>query len=58
MEKIINAKEREPYSIPSIYYGNGYSLTVYLGGDRTKYFMYSNDEEVWQYLKVYPLDER
>ena len=56
--EIINAKEREPYSIPSTYYGNGYSITVSLYRDSTEYYIYSNDEKVWQYLKAFSLEER
>lgn len=49
--EIINAKEREPYSIPSTYYGNGYSITVSLDRDNTDYFIYSNNKEIWHYTK-------
>mgnify|MGYP004659786155 FL=1 len=49
--EIINAKEREPYSIPSTYYGNGYSITVSLDRDSTDYFIYSNNKEIWHYTK-------
>lgn len=49
--EIINAKEREPYSTPSTYYGNGYSITVSLDRDSTDYFIYSNNKEIWHYSK-------
>ena len=49
--EIINAKEREPYSTPSTYYGNGYSITVSLNRDSTDYFIYSNNKEIWHYTK-------
>lgn len=49
--EIINAKEREPYSIPSTYYGNGYSITVSFDRDSTDYFIYSNNKEIWHYTK-------
>ena len=49
--EIINAKEREPYSTPSTYYGNGYSITVSLDRDSTDYFIYSNNKEIWHYTK-------
>ena len=47
--KIIHAKEKEPYSIPSTYYGDGYFITVSLLRDSTDYFIYVNDEEIWTY---------
>ncbi len=49
--EIINAKEREPYSTPSTYYGNGYSITVSLDRDSTDYFIYSNNKKIWHYTK-------
>lgn len=49
--EIINVKEREPYSTPSTYYGNGYSITVSLDRDSTDYFIYSNNKEIWHYTK-------
>ena len=54
--KIVNAKEKEP-SVPSTYYGNGYSITISLGGDSTDYFIYSNNEEIWHYTKIFKQEE-
>lgn len=50
--EIINAKEREPYSIPSTYYGSGYSITVsHVDFDTTDYSIYSNNKKIWYYTK-------
>lgn len=55
--EIINAKEREPYSTPSTYYGNGYSITISLNHDSTDYFIYSNNKEIWHYTKAVKQEE-
>lgn len=55
--EIINAKEREPYSTPSTYYGNGYYITTSLNRDSTDYFIYSNNEEIWRYTKTIKQEE-
>ena len=51
-DKIVNAKEKEPYTIPSTYYGDGYYITVSLGRDYTDYSIYSNNKEIWHYTKT------
>ncbi len=51
-DKIVNAKEKEPYTIPSTYYGDGYYITVSLDRDYTDYFIYSNNKEIWHYTKT------
>lgn len=56
--KIANAKEKEPYSVPSTYYGNGYSITVSVLEYSTDYFIYSNNEEIWHYTKIFKQEER
>ena len=50
--KIIHAKEKDPYTIPSTYYGDGYYITISLGRDYTDYFIYSNNKEIWHYTKT------
>ena len=51
-DKIVNAKEKGSYTIPSTYYGDGYYITVSLGRDYTDYSIYSNNKEIWHYTKT------
>lgn len=56
-DKIIHAKEKEPYTIPSTYYGDGYYITVSLNRDSTNYFIYVNNEEIYHYIKTIKHEE-
>lgn len=55
--RIVYAKENpDNLTVPSTYYGDGYSIFVYLGGECTEYTIYNDaNEEIGNIIKVIPL---